>query len=85
MEILIINPRDSRKDWQKEMLAEEEENEEPTKRMSSNQAEFLKPFCLRRDNGTLRSLVNMRGAHVRPKTKALKQYRTPSKSKHKYL
>ena len=56
-----------------EILSEEEVKELPTKRISSNHAEFLKPFCLRQDNGTLRSLVKILGAQVRPKTKAIKQ------------
>ena len=68
-----------------EIEFEDWEKEESTRRMSSSQAEFLNPLILRKDRGTLSSLEKIRGAQERPKTRARKQYLTPSKSKHKYL
>ena len=85
LEVLIIKPKDSRKEIESESDSEVEENEGPTRRISSNQAEFLMPLSLKEDKGTFSNFVKIRGAQESPNTRATKQYRTPSKSKHKYL
>ena len=81
----MIKPRDSRMDLVKEMCWEDKEGEDETKRISSSHEEFLRPLNLMKDKGILSNLENMRGAHVRPNTRAIKQYLTPSKSKQRYL
>ena len=69
----MMNPKDSRKEIEKERASEVEESEEPTKRISSSQAEFLMPLSLKEDKGTLSNLVKIRGAQERPNTRAIKQ------------
>ena len=59
MEVLIINPSDSRKEIEKESELEVEEKEESTRRISSNQAEFLMPLSLKEDKGTFSNLVKI--------------------------
>ena len=73
LEGLIINPKDSRKEQQKEIMSEVAEKEGPIRKISSNQAEFLMPRRHKDERGTFKSLVKIRGAQERPKTRATKQ------------
>ena len=57
LEGLIINPKDSRKEIEKESEVEVEEKEESARKISSNQAEFLMPLSLKEDKGTFSNLV----------------------------
>ena len=66
-------PKDSMKEIEVERSTDVEEKEEPTKIISSSQAEHLMPCSRRTERGTLSILVKMRGAHERPKTRATKQ------------
>ena len=81
----MIKPRDSRVDLVKEICLEDMEEDYETNRISSSKEKLLSPLNLMKDKGTLSILEKMRGAQVSPKTKAIKQYLTPSKSKQRYL
>ena len=81
----MIKPSDSRIDLVKEICLYDMEEEGETNRISSSQEEFLSPLNLMKDKGTFSILEKMRGAQVSPKTRAIKQYLTPSKSKQRNL